>query len=341
MKLLKNYGSILMLLGILTYALIACENDVEQALQTQNYFAVANRGSNTITYHDTENLALIGTTTLEDGTQPTYVAYSKERNKIYTGGLENGLLYEINSENFQVERTLDIGLGAFHLWINDTVDQIWVNNTDTTQKTTTVVDLNSFTVLQSLELPEELSLSDEAVQHDVIISPEGNYAYVTILDGAESSYVVQYNTTDYSIINTAEIGGDGHLGYFNNSLYSLSENNGEIIQHQPGNLSEINNILFSGSHGVTASDHFLFVADLPGGRLGIIDSDGALESVLDTNFDKTHNLAVNASGDRLLVSYSGGMQTKVELYNITSGELSLNSTVDSGTNPFGVAFIQK
>ncbi len=321
--------------------MLSCSDDIDDNLQRQNYFAVANRGSNTITYHNSENLTLIGTTTLPDGTQPTYVAYSSERNKIYTGGLENGMLYEINSETFEIERTIEVGLGAFHLWLNDAVDQLWVNNINNTVKTTTVVDLNTFTAEQTINLPNNLNLSADAIQHDVIINPQGNYAYVTILDGADTSYLVQYTTDDFSIVNTFQFGGDGHVGYFNNSLYSLSQNAGEIKQHQPSDLSEMGSISFSGSHGVTASDNYLFAADLPNGRLGVIDTENTIVSTINTNFDATHNLAVNNSGNKLLVSYSGATQTKIELFDITNGELTLNATLDSGTNPFGVAFIQK
>lgn len=339
----KNYLLITFSLSIFAFVLIACNNDDDSNTdsESQNYFAVANRGSNTITYHNTEDLSLLGTTNLPDGTQPTYVAYSTERNKIYTGGLENGILYEINSETFEVERTLDVGLGAFHLWLNDAADQLWVNNINSSVKTTTVVDLNTYTVEQTINLPSTLGLSSEAVQHDVIINPQGNYAYVTILDGMNTSYLVQYNTNDFSIVNTFQFGGDGHVGFFNNSLYSLSQNAGEIKQHQPDDLSEMESISFSGSHGVTASANYLFAADLPNGRLGVIDTQNDTVSTFDTSFDATHNLAVNNSSTKLIVTYSGGTQTKIQLFDINNGQLTLNTTLDSGTNPFGVAFIQK
>ncbi|WP_158839009.1 hypothetical protein [Polaribacter sp. L3A8] len=342
MKKNKNYLSILFLLSIFAFVIVACrDDDNDSANEPQSYFAVANRGSNTITYHNTENLSLLGTTSLPDGTQPTYVAYSRKKNRIYTGGLENGMLYEINSETFKIERSVLVGLGAFHLWLNDSVDQLWVNNINSSVKTTTVVDLNTFTVKQTINLPSTLGLSTNAIQHDVIINPQGNFAYVTILDGMNTSHLVQYNTDDFSIANTFEFGGDGHVGFFNNSLYSLSQNAGEIKQHQPDNLTEIENISFSGSHGVTASANYLFAADLPNGRLGVIDAQNNITSTLNTSFDATHNLAVNNSGNKLIVSYSGGAQTKIELFDITNGQLTSNTTLDSGTNPFGVAFIQK
>tara|TARA_B110000503_G_C7172925_1_gene425309 strand:+ start:11450 stop:12505 length:1056 start_codon:yes stop_codon:yes gene_type:complete len=340
----KNYLPIIFSLSIFAFLLVACNDDDDNSstgTEPQNYFAVANRGSNTITYHNTENLSLLGTTSLPDGTQPTYVTYSSERDKIYTGGLENGMLYEINSETFVIERTLEVGIGAFHLSLNDTVDQLWVNNINNAVKTTTVVDLNSFTVEQTINLPSTISLSTNAVQHDVIINPQGNYAYVTILDGMNTSHLVQYDTSDFSVVNTLQIGGDAHVGFFNNYLYSLSQNDGEIKQHQLDDLSELVSVSFSGSHGVTASTNYLFAADLPNGRLGVIDTQNNIISTLDTSFNATHNLAVNNSGDKLIVSYSGGAQTKIELFDITNGQLTLNTTLESGTNPFGVAFIQK
>lgn len=342
MKKNKNYLSILVLSSIFAFIIFACiDNDNDSPNEPQNYFAVANRGSNTITYHNTENLSLIGRTTLPDGTQPTYIAYSPEKNKIYTGGLENGRLYEINSETFEIERSLLVGLGAFHLWLNDSVDQLWVNNINSSVKTTTVVNLNTFTVEQTINLPTTLNLSDNAVQHDVIINPQGNFAYVTILDGTDTSHLVQYNTNDFSIVNTFQFGGDGHLGFFNNSLYSLSQNAGEIKQHRADDLSEIDTISFSGSHGVTANANYLFVTDLPNGNLGVIDTENNIISTVETSFDATHNLAVNNFGNKLILSYSGETQNNIELFDITNGQLTTNTTLESGANPFGVTFVQK
>lgn len=340
---MKNYLALVLLFLSIAFTFQACNEDDSKPDPTlpQNYFAVANRGSNTITYHSVKNLSLVGTTTLPDATQPTYVAYSSERNKIYTGGFQNGMLYEINSKTFKIERSIEVGLGAFHLWLNDSVDQLWVNSINSAVKTTTVVDLNTFTVEQTLSLPAALKLTSDAVQHDVIINPQGNYAYVTILDGMDVSYLVQYSTSNFSIVNTVQFGGDGHVGYFNNALYTLSQNAGEIRQHQQNDLAEVDTISFSGSHGVTASNKYLFAADLPEGRLGIIDRENNIISTIATDFDATHNLVVNNSGDKLFVSYSGGTQTKVQLFDIINGQLSPSATFDSGTNPFGVAFIQR
>ncbi len=344
MNTFKNLLSLLALATVLL-AFSSCNNDDDNGdnnNNTQSYFAVANRGSNTITYHNTNDLSALGTTSLPDGTQPTYVAYSSEKDKIYTGGLENGMLYEINAETYQVERSISVGLGAFHLWLNDTKDQLWVNNINSTVKTTTVVDLNSFTVIETINLPTTLGLSTDAVQHDVVIAPSGGHAYVTILDGPDTSYVVHYNTTTFSIVSTAQIGGDAHVGFFGDRLYALSQNAGEIKEFSFINLGlELDSFLFNGVHGITASNTNLFVADLPNGRLGVIDNQNNIISTIDTNLSTTHNLVVNDEGTKLFVSYSGGSQTKVQLYDIDNSTLTLNTTADSGTNPFGVTFIKR
>ncbi len=319
----------------------SCKDDPNEPTPKSMLFAVANRGSNTITYHNANDLTLMGTTTLPEGTLPTYVAYSPERDKIYTGGLESGKLYEINPATFEVERNLDVGLGAFHLWLNDSKDQLWVNNINSNIKTTTVVDLDAFIVKKTINLPTDLNLSDSAVQHDVIINPEGTFAYVTILDGPEKSYLVQYNTTDFSIENKLEIGGDGHVGYRNNNLYSLSQNNGEVKKHNPSSLAILNNTLFSGAHGVTSINNRLFVADLPGGKIGILDNQDTVIATFDTEFDATHNLAVNSDGSKLIITYSGMTQNKIQLFDVSNNSLSLNSTTDSGINPFGVTYIER
>ncbi|MCV6630348.1 MAG: hypothetical protein OIF50_10900 [Flavobacteriaceae bacterium] len=334
--------SIIVVICIAT-TLASCSNDDDNnggGDSAKAFFAVANRASNTISYHNTEDLALLGTTNLPDGSQPTYVAYSSERDRIYTGGFGSGKLYEIDAADFSLKRTLDIGLGAFHLWLNDEVDQLWVNNVNSGVKTTTVVNLENFSVTKTIALPTTLNLSPDAVQHDVIVNPQGGYAYVTILDG-DKSHLVQYRTDDFTMMSNTEIGGDGHVGFFNNWVYSLSQDAGEIKRHQPVNLQTLETLDFDGSHGVFASKNHLFVADLPGGRLGIIDGNNQLVATKKTSLVATHNLAANDEGDKLVVTYSGPMQTKIELFTVANNMLTSTATIDSGTNPFGLTYVKR
>lgn len=344
-EILKPKLSLLIALIFITI-IISCDDDgngTASPEENTDYFAVANRGSNTITFHSEEDLSLLGTTNLEDGAQPTYVVYSPERDRIYTGGLGSGMLYQINPETYQVENMLNVGAGAFHMWFNDTTDQLWVTNIGAT-KTTTVVDLNDFTVEQTLPLPTltGVTFSASAVQHDVIISPNGSYAYVTILDGADISYLVQYNTSTFAVENFATFGGDGHLSFLNNRLFALAQNGNEIKEYNPETLEEIRTVAFDGAHGVTSNGSHLFIADLPGDRLARYNgTTNMIDGTVNTEFSATHNLAINDESSKILTTYSGGTSTKVQLFSVNGSSMSVLATGDPGTNPFGVWYVNR
>ncbi len=304
-----------------------------------NYFLVANRGSSTFTVFNANTTEFIKEVTLpDDGAQPTYLAHSKRNNSVYIGDFANQKVLYYDENTFELQGEIAIEEGAFHMWINEFSNQLWINNI--VSKSTSVIDLNSNTVIKNIGLPttDIPELTENAVQHDVVISPSGFAAYVTILDGPDTSYVVMYNTRTLEYIKHEVVGGDGHLLPVGSRLYVPAQNADNITVFSRFNLTRLDDIPFNSAHGVTNSRRFVFTTGIADNKIGVIGRfSNRVVSEIETEFNVPHNLAVNRRGNILFLSHSGGTATKVVFYKVSrNGKLEKISDFDSGTNPFGV-----
>lgn len=324
---------------------VSCE-DIPMEF-TEEFFIVANRGSHNITIFDARTNNKVEDVELPaQDADPTYLVYSLERDRLYVGDFKNKEVVVFDPDDFSVTAQIAIGAGAFHMAINDRIDQLWVNNI--VDKTTSVIDVSMNTVIQTIGLPSELSLTAGAVQHDVVISHNGKYAYVTVLDtnqeGTPVSYLVQYDTDDFSYVNSIQFGGDGHLAVSEGRVFALSQNAGEVKELNFETLDEKATISFEGSHGVALTGKRLYVTGLPVKTLGVIHTSTrqVLGSIV-TNFNVPHNLAVNEAGDKLFLSHSGPAETHVGFYDISKKDPvpSLILETEAGTNPFGVGYMKR
>jgi len=330
-------------LAILALTIFAsCKKDDENpdpGTTEMEYFLVANRGSSTVTVYNASTMEMTQDITLPGaGADPTYIAFSDERGLFYVGDFANQEVLAFDAVDFSLKHTIAIQEGAFHMWASDAADQLWVNNI--VSKTTSVIDLSNHTVVKTLGLPtDEIELSADAGQHDVILSTNGSYAYTTILDGADKSYVVQYSTTDFSYMRNVMIGGDAHLLIVGDKLFAAAQNGNEITVLNQNDLSEVDNISINGPHGVAANQDYFFTAALPEKSIGVIDlANYNVVNNVATAYDTPHNLAINADGTKLFLSHSGGTVSKVVFYEVSGSNLSKTAEYDSGTNPFGVLY---
>ncbi len=306
----------------------------------KEYFLVANRGSSTVSVFNAKTTEFLEDITLPDeGAQPTYLAHSRFNNSFYVGDFANKKVLYYNASTFELQGEIAIEEGAFHMWINDYSRQLWVNNI--VSKTTSVIDLKTNTVLKNIPLPtqEEIpGLTSNAVQHDVVISPSGFAAYVTILDGPDRSYVVMYNTRTLAYVKHEVVGGDGHLLPVGAKIYVPSQNSNEITVFSRFNLRRLGEIPFDSAHGVTNSRRFVFTTGIADNKIGVIDRfRNNVVSEIETEFNIPHNLAINRRGSILFLAHSGATASKVVFYNVKrNGRLEKMSDFDSGVNPFGV-----
>lgn len=307
--------------------------------RNKRYFMVANRGSSTLSVFNSRNTNYIQDIALPDkGAQPTYLAHSRRNNAVYVGDFANQKVVYYDDSSFDMLGEIAIQEGAFHMWINDHANQLWVNNI--VSKTTSVIDLYSNTVIANIALPfnEIPELTENAVQHDVTISPSGYAAYVTILDGPDTSYVVMYRTSNLEYLRHEVVGGDAHLLPVGRKLYVPSQNAGEITALNRFNLNEVAQIPFPSAHGIANSSRFVFATGIADNKIGVINRySNQLVSEIDTDYSTPHNLAVNKNGRVLFLAHSGGTATKVVFYRVRgNGSLHKISDYDSGLNPFGV-----
>ena len=303
------------------------------------YFLVANRGSGTVTVFDAKSTEFVKEITLPDSTaQPTYLAHSRRNNSFYVGDFANQKVVYYNARTFEKEGEIAIDEGAFHLWANDFVGQLWVNNI--VSKTTSVIDLRSNTVINTLPLPtaEIPQLTENAVQHDVTISLNGRFAYVTILDGADLSYVVQYDTRTQKYIKHETVGGDAHLLATIRDLYVPSQNSSELTVFDSRKLVKKDNIEFPSTHGVAGSFKYVFTTGIADQKVGVINRfTNEVVSSIESPFAVPHNVATNFRANILFLAHSGAQQNMVSFFDVSrKGEISLKSSYPSGLNPFGV-----
>lgn len=346
---------IFFLLMLATVLLHSCKNEsVEMSTENQDtaqddsdktysykkeYFLVANRGASTVSVFDANTTKFLTEITLPDANaQPTYLAHSKRNQQVYVGDFANKKVLYYDANNFKLKGEIPIGEGAFHLWINDNAGQLWVNNI--VSKSTSVIDLNTDKVIKTLSLPtqEIPELTENAVQHDVTISPSGYAAYVTILDGLDKSYVVMYNTRTLKYIKHEVVGGDAHLLTVGKKLYVPAQHDNKLTTFSRFNLAKEGEISFEATHGVTHSNRYVFTTGISVNKIGVIDPFSNTQvAEIATDYDKPHNLEVNKKGNVLFLSHSGGSATKVVFYRVNGdGSLKKISEYDSGLNPFGV-----
>jgi len=311
----------------------------EKSFSFREFFLVANRGSGTVSVFNAKNTKFITEITLPNqGAQPTYLAHSRRNNSVYVGDFANRKVVYYDANSFELQGEIEIEEGAFHMWINENVNQLWINNI--ISKSTSVIDLKSNTVLKNIQLPidEIPELPENAEQHDVVISPSGYAAYVTILDGPDRSYVVMYNTRTLQYIKHEVVGGDAHLLPVGTRLYVPAQNDNSVTVFNRFNLNNLGKIPFDSAHGIISSRKFVFTTGIADNKIGVIGRfNNRVISEIETEFNTPHNLAVNRRGNILFLAHSGGSATKVVFYKVSrNGRLQKLSDFDSGLNPFGV-----
>ncbi|WP_108869695.1 YncE family protein [Aquimarina aquimarini] len=344
--------SLLLALGFIIALISSCEKESIQKEENsltseksyyynQEYFLVANRGSSTVSVFNGKTTDLITEITLPDaGAQPTYLAHSKRNNAVYVGDFANKKIVYYDANTFKMKGEIAIQEGAFHMWINERANQLWVNNI--VSKTTSVIDLRSNSLIDNLSLPtnEIPELTENAVQHDVTISPSGYAAYVTILDGPDKSYVVMYNTSTLEYLKHETVGGDAHILPVGYNLYVPAQNDNKLTVFNRFNLNKKQEISYNSTHGIIASYRHVFTTGIANKKIGVINRyTNEVISEIDTDYNIPHNLAVNKKGTILFLAHSGASATKVVFYSVNNnGSLQKKSEYDSGLNPFGVLY---
>lgn len=325
--------------------LVSCINDDDNPTPTPNtdYFAVANRGGGTITIYNADTQVKTTTISLEDtNASPSYVTYSSKRDVFYVADFNNQKVVAYSAETLLKVGEYTTEMGSFHMWLNDTSDQLWVNNI--VSKTTSVIDLNTGNILQTLNLPNTITIDSDTAQHDVVISPNGMFAYVSVFSQTNTNYVLQYNTSDFSLMNSIVVGGDPHLTVTQNNLYILSQDDATIIEYNFSDLSATGNSgTMTNAHGVTVgNNNDIYITNILDRKVGSYNiNNQTTTNITDAGSTSgvAHNLAYNPNSNILALTLSGS--TTVDFFSADGNTITYLSSDNSGENPFGIVYMDR
>lgn len=313
-----------------------CSDDDNQTPMTpmainEEIVISANRGSGDITFINAVTNDILETVSIPES-EPMYVVYVEQTDKIYVGDRAKNVVHVIDAETRDVMSQIAVGNGVFHMWANSQGTQLWVNND--IDNTTSVIDLSNNTVIKTIDLG--------AKPHDVFITEDGSRAFISILLGDETvpDEIFMFNAMTYEMMGSRTVGDDPHLFHIptSNKLFVPCQEGGTFVFDE--NFMEVANIPVDGSHGVFSRDNQnIYITDLPGAELYTINAmtNEVIGMPLATTVNIPHNLTVNADNTKVFVTHSGMMADKLTIYNASNG-LMLSETLTVGTNPFGIVY---
>jgi YVTN family beta-propeller protein len=320
------------------------------SLRGPGKIVVADRDSGTISVIGVKNDEVLATIDLPAGDatpEPMYVYYTPIKHRVFVGDRANDRVVAFDAKTFEVDGSVPAGQGVFHMWGSTVTGQLWVNND--MDNTTTVIDMKTLEVMATVPTPADL-VEAGGKPHDVILSPGGLFAYVTVLGlEGENDYVVQYFAPTFQEIGRAAVGKDPHVSLARQRpwLFVPCQGSDAVYVLNRFNLDQVKIIDVPGAHGagMRLDGRYFYTANLPGGgedALFVIDT-ADLELVgepVDTPYTVPHNIALTPSGRKLYLTHSGPNET-VTVYRTRGwnpvpeylGEVTV------GSNPFGLDYV--
>ena len=312
---------------------------------------VANRNSGTISVIRVQSDEVMATIDLPGGEampEPMYVYYTPVMNRVFVGDRANDRVIAYDASSLEVEGIVPAGAGVFHMWGNAQTRQLWVNND--IDNTSTIIDMARLEVLATVPTPPDL-VAAGGKPHDVILSPHGLFAYVTVLGVAgDNDYVVQYSTFPVAMeVGRAAVGKDPHVSLDQHHpwLFVPCQNTDAVFVLDQLSLDVVQILDVPGAHGagMPRDGRYFYTTNLPGGgtdALFVIDTT-ALTLVgdpVDTPYTVPHNIALTPSGRKLYITHSGA-NDKVTIYQRSHGQPvpAYVGEVTVGDNPFGLAYV--
>ncbi|MGD8627310.1 MAG: beta-propeller fold lactonase family protein [Anaerolineae bacterium] len=313
---------------------------------------VANRASGTISVIDALTDELLGTYDLpmmagDAMPEPMYVVYSAAKDRMFVGDRANDRIVVYDARDLSVEALVPAGQGVYHMWADPQGKQLWVNND--IDNTSTVIDPNTLQVIATVPTPADL-IAMGGRPHDMMVGPQGRYAYVTVLGlPGDHDYVVQFSTETFMEVARAEVGKDPHLALFrqNPFLYVASQGSNQVRVLDRETLAWIADIDVPGAHGagMPRNGRYFYTTNLPGGgtdALYTIDTqtNTVVGAPVDTPYAVPHNLVLTPDSQKMFVTHSGP-NTTVTIFAIAGDDPTpaYAGEVTVGANPFGLTYI--
>ena len=305
-----------------------------------NYVVIANRASGSISVIDSDNNTVVGTYAMPNNGEPMYAVYNSENQTVLVGDY-GGKVVAFDAVTFEVTGEADAGAGVFHMWASPNNEQLWVNNE--LDFNISVINPTTLANIATVDLPTDLFQLGYK-PHDVIISPNNEAAFVTLIGGTGIDYVIKYETSTFTETARAEVGGDPHVSLTsaNDKLYVASQESSELKVLNRSDLSEATTIDIPNAHGLgmNTDGTYLYVGNISdGGTNATYTVDLATNMLVgggvDAPFSAPHNYAVSAGNDQLFLTHSGPTNNTVSVYTIDPTPTLVTSlTVEN--NPFGL-----
>lgn len=298
--------------------------------ETENV-VITNRGSASLTIIDAQTDAVKRTVNIP-GSEPMYVVHVPKTQRLYVGDRAQNKVHVLHPSTFEIEASIDVGRGVFHMWADGQGDQLWVAND--VDNTLSVIQLSDRSV-------RTVALQDKP--HDVFLTADGRTAYVSVLVPNAPDKVLQFNAQTLALQAQTDVGEDPHL-YFveqGQKLYVANQEGGLNVFQR--NLQPDFSLNLAGAHGIFASRSgaHVFMTNISGRQLYSLNTQtkALTQAPLDLNVNTPHNLVVNGNDKKLFVTHSGATANQVTVYNIDAqGQLTFSKPVTAGTNPFGIAY---
>ena len=319
---------------------------------------VANRIDGTISIVDTSSNEVIETIDMPRSGEPMYVNHSETAGVVFVGDRANNTVVAFDVDTRMPVASIPVGSGVFHQWTLPEGNQLWVNND--ISLTTSVIDVESKEVIATIAMPRDL-LDMEGVDgappkpHDVLISPEGDAAFVSYIGFAgDNDFIVRFDARTFEETARAAVGKDVHLSAtaMNDLLYAPCQNSDAVYVLDRHSLRVMNRVHIPGAHGAgmgNVSSTF-YVTNLPAeGDMGLFAMDTNTNSVLGDGVDAPmvgvpHNIALNADDSKVYVTHSGGDANLLSVYDVSPDHPlpeGASAEVIVGLNPFGLGFVDR
>lgn len=320
----------LIVLSAITSVLYGCGGGGGGGTLTENVI-VTNRGGASLTVIDAKTDAVKKTVAIA-GSEPMYVVYVKQTDRLYVGDRAQNKVHVLHPSTFNIESSIDVGRGVFHMWADAKGEQLWVAND---------VD-NSISVIKLADRSvRTLPLQDKP--HDVFLTADGKTAYVSLLVPNAPDKVLLFDAQTLAQSSQVNVGEDPHLFFVeqDQKLYVANQQGGLNVFQR--NLQPDYNLGLAGTHGIFASGSgsHVFMTNISGQQLYSLNTQtkALTEPALDVSVSTPHNVVVNGDDKKLFVTHSGAAANQVTVYNINvQGKLTFKKPLTAGTNPFGIAY---
>jgi len=327
-----------------------------------SYAVTANRGSGDISFLTADgatNFTVPLPASDSGSPEPMYVSHERDLVLVGDRASDSVVAFDPKDPTGDPAVVGDVCAGIFHQWSND--DLLVV--TCDVDRAVAVVDLDSMTVRGRIDLTRQGGLSIDATQrpHDIVITPGGEYIFVSILGDFDESddAILKINVAEGAVVDRLDLpaGTDPHLALSPRApglLYSPQQNLGLVALYHQDDLGAAQApLVLPHAHGVSTSPdgRFMYFTNINSGGVGALETVRAASPTEDAAFagppvdapgeGKPHNVAVTREG-HVFVTHSGVTARLVSAYS-TDGASSLPTLVaqyEVGTNPFGIAIVR-